>query len=117
MGAALVQRPGATENRLLHDGRHPQLKAQPEHGALEWFGRDAHDRKILFVEADLPTHDSSVPAESGLPQMVADHRHRVSAGILIFVGGETAAHHGGDSHRLEIIGGHQHPPDALRLSK
>ena len=51
-------------------------------------GRNPNDCEVLFVQKDLPPDNRRVSAKACLPQVVADHHHRMTARILIFVGAE-----------------------------
>jgi hypothetical protein len=44
-----------------------------------------------YIDADLFADDVGLPSEVPLPHVLADHRHRIAAGDLIFLGPESAA--------------------------
>ena len=89
---------------------------QAEDRSDEWLGSDPDYGKAPFVEQDLASDNVGVGAELGLPQMMAQDRDGVASRILVFFRHKSASQRGFDAQCVEIIGGREHAPDALRLT-
>ena len=100
-------------HRLAHGGRQVHLEGESEDGALETFGGDADDGEVAIVQADLAADQIRVGGESLLPEAMAHHDDRVPSGIFVLFRLEEAAGGGLNSEGTEIVGGDEHPPDAL----
>src|ERR1700676_3021413 len=103
---AVFQFVAAAFKGFLHRYRNPELHRPAHEGPIKSLRRDAHNRVQHAIEPLRFPDDLWVALESSLPQLIADHRHRMRVAPHFFLWVETAAENGMDADGIEIIRGY-----------
>ena len=114
---AEVQRAVARAHLGRHGDRHPDVVDESDHAAAEPGRGDADDRQQMAVEADRRPDHSRVAVVPALPHSVADHGDREGARLVgPFLGQEGAAQDRLHPQDVEVVGGDELRPGALRVA-
>ena len=101
--------------RSHHHG-HPHFERKARDHSAELWRRDTDDGQLVAVHADNLSDHAGIRGEQVLPQMVADHRDRVSAGLIaILFRQEKAAAHWFYPKYVEVVAGYEFSPDSPRV--
>ena len=101
-GSILQQWPTRHQQRLHHH-RHEDVVLLSYYVAIEPGGRHANDVQHHTVQAQGLTDDPVIILEFGVPIGIAQHCHRISADLVIFLGSEEPAPERLYAERREVI--------------
>ena len=105
----------AVQRRLHHHG-HPEVEVQVRFGAAEPFRADADDRERDAVQQNRPADDRRVAIEPATPELVADHRHRMTIRGRPLLVQERAAEKRARAEGREVVDRHELREHALRIT-
>ena len=107
--------PGARRaHDRLHHHRHVERPRAADLRPGESGRRDADDREDVAVEADLAADDVRLAAETCLPELVADDRHRMRARRLVVDAREQPSAGRLDAEHVEEVAGDDEAAHELR---
>ena len=90
---------------LLHRGGNPELHRPADEGSVEAWRGDSDDCVRDVVEALHFSDDVWIGVETAVPELIADHDHRMGVAAGIVAGLEGAPEGRANTNGLEVIGG------------